>query len=120
MRFEEGRIEFVPTPGASPSLAAQLMKRLAEWTGVRWMVAVASDGGAPSLREQAESEAEAERDAVAADPLVRKVLETFPGSRIVAVNPLAEAILPPTLVGVDARPDDDIGYGDDVPDEDDL
>ena len=126
VRFEQGRIEFALTPQASPQLAANLMKRLAEWTGTRWLVAVSSEGGAPSLRERAELLDKTKRQEVAADPLVRKVLEMFPGSQIVAVRPVGEAA--PLVAAPAAQAageevgagDQDIGYTDDVPDEDDL
>ncbi len=133
VRFEEGRIEFALTPQASPQLAANLMKRLNEWTGARWMVAVSSEGGAPSLKEQADLLDKARRQEVAADPLVRKVLETFPGSQIVAVRSLVEAVPSATSLAVGSADEDvgyadqdigyadqDIGYTDDTPDEDDL
>ena len=124
VRFEQGQIEFALTPNASPLLAAQLMKRLAEWTGSRWMVAVASEGGAPSLKEQADLDAKAKRQEVAADPFVRKVLETFPGSQIVTVRSLADASPPPASPpGVEngvGDADQDIGYADEMLGDDDL
>ena len=41
-RFEPGRIEFSLVEGASPALAQTLSRKLAEWTGERWMVALAA------------------------------------------------------------------------------
>ena len=111
VRFEEGRIDFALGPQASPQLAANLMKRLAEWTGTRWMVTISSEGGAPSLKEQAELLEKSRRQEVAADPLVRKVLEAFPGSQIVAVHSLA-AEPPPAPAVADQAADDDVGYAD--------
>ncbi len=114
VRFEEGRIEFELAPEGSPQTAANLGRRLAEWTGVRWMVSVVSGGGAPTLRETADAKAREERDDVAADPTVKTLLATFPGAEIVAVRSLLE---PPAAVPVaapsDAGPDDDVGYADD-------
>ena len=127
VRFEEGRIEFALTPQASPQLAANLMKRLGEWTGMRWMVTISSEAGAPSLKEQAELLDKTKRQEVATDPLVRKVLETFPGSRIVAVRSLVEAVSPaasiaaaPTADEDVAYADQDVAYQDEAPSEDDL
>ncbi|NDA47839.1 MAG: DNA polymerase III subunit gamma/tau, partial [Alphaproteobacteria bacterium] len=82
IRFEEGSIEFSLAPGASPQLAATLMRRLQEWTGLRWMVAISNAPGGPSLK-QVEDAKEAERlVGVRAEPLVRNVLERFPGAEI--------------------------------------
>ena len=46
VRFEEGRIEFELAPDGSRETAANLNRRLAEWTGTRWMVSVVSGGAA--------------------------------------------------------------------------
>jgi DNA polymerase-3 subunit gamma/tau len=123
VRFEEGSIEFELAPGASPTLAATLMRKLGEWTGIRWMVAVTASGGAASLKERADAAMEAERQNAASDPLVRKVLDMFPGAAIVAVR-AAEAEVPaPPAVIPDEPPvigDEDVGYIDDAVTDDDL
>ena len=68
------------------------------------------------LREQADAAARARRsDAAAADPLVRKVLETLPGlPQIVAVRALEPGACrrrePPPRAGDDDAVDDEIGY----------
>ncbi len=51
VRFERGTLEFALAPGGSPQLASNLMRRLQEWTGERWMVAISSSPGAPTIRE---------------------------------------------------------------------
>ena len=91
VRFEDGAIEFSPAPGASAQLAQVLMRRLQEWTGRRWIVAVASEAGAPSLKEAADEKARQAMNGVRADPLVRRALEVFPGAEIVAVRVVEEA-----------------------------
>ena len=113
VRFEQGSVAFSLVAGASPSLAQTLARRLQEWTGERWMVALAPGSTAPTLREAAEAR-EAERTSGAAEhPLVRKVLERFKGARIVEVRtPEAAATAP-------ARPDEDVGYADSEPAVDD-
>ena len=85
-RFDPGSIAFSLVDGASPGLAQTLSRRLQEWTGERWMVALAAGATAPTMRERAEAR-EAERaSGAAAHPLVRKVLERFKGARIVDVR----------------------------------
>ena len=122
VRFERGSIEFSLTPGASPQLAQTLMRRLQEWTGIRWMVAVSREEGAPTLKEQAEARAEEKMTGVRAIPLVRKVLEAFPGAQIMAIRapevepePVTAAIAPETADG-----GDEVGYADQIYTEDDL
>ncbi len=108
-RFEQGSIAFSLVEGASPGLAQTLAKRLQEWTGERWMVALAPGSTAPTLRE-AQSAREAERTTgAAAHPVVRKVLERFKGARIVEVRaPEAAAAPAPSP----SEPDEDVGYAD--------
>ena len=115
-RFEQGSIAFSMVEGASPGLAQTLARRLQEWTGERWMVALAPGSTAPTLRE-AQSAREAERaTGAAAHPVVRKVLERFKGARIVEVRaPEASAPAPSPL-----EPDEDVGYANSESVDDDL
>ena len=112
VRFEEGAIEFALAPGASAQLAPTLMRRLQEWTGRRWMVVVSREEGAPSLKEQAEAAAAVTLHGVQANPLVRAVLDQFPGAEIVAVRETEPA--------EGAAAGEDIAYIDSAITEDDL
>ncbi|WP_036293969.1 DNA polymerase III subunit gamma/tau [Methylosinus sp. PW1] len=85
VRFEQGRIEFELTPGGSARLPQLLMQKLQDWTGTRWLVALAS-GGAPTLREEALARESEKRSGIEADPLVASILARFPGAEIVAVR----------------------------------
>jgi DNA polymerase-3 subunit gamma/tau len=108
-RFEQGSIAFSLVEGASPGLVQTLARRLQEWTGERWMVALTPGSTAPTLRERRDAR-EAERTSGAqAHPLVRKVLERFKGARVVDVRTPDSAVpAPPPL----AQSDDDVGYTD--------
>ena len=116
VRLEPGSLEFEPLPDASPQLAGLLMRRLTEWTGQRWMVAVATSGGAPTLRERGDSVARARRDELAADPVVARILELFPGSRIVEIEPEApEAEPEPPAFEAPPIVDDEVVYAEERP-----
>lgn len=86
VRFEAGRIEFSLAEGASRTLAQDLSRRLKEWTGQTWMVAVVNDEGGATLREQAVAAKDQRESDAAAHPSVKAVLERFPGARIVDVR----------------------------------
>jgi DNA polymerase-3 subunit gamma/tau len=118
VRFEEGSLEFALAPGASSGLAQTLMRKLQDWTGTRWMVAISSAAGAPTLREQAEAKEQERRIGVQADPIVRGVLERFPGAEIVAVRSNApdDGIVPPGPVAAESS--DEIAYVDDDKEDD--
>src|SRR3954451_23760637 len=84
--FEPGRIEFRPADAAPRDLANRLGQLLGEWTGMRWVVAVSQAAGAPTLATQQAERDSLLRNEVAAHPLVRAVLETFPGTTIASVR----------------------------------
>ena len=105
-RFEQGSIAFTPVEGAGSELAQTLSRRLHEWTGERWMVALVPGSTAPTLRETAHAR-EAERTSNAAShPLVQKVLDRFKGARIVDVR------RPDALSSAAGEVDDEVGYAD--------
>ena len=111
VRFDDGQIEFALAEGGSRTLAGDLSRALHEWTGRRWVVALSSEPGAPTLREQNKT-AERERKSGAAEhPLVQAVLSRFPGAEIVDVRDRAEPPAPPPLsedeAALVAEPSDD-------------
>ncbi|MHB8885119.1 MAG: DNA polymerase III subunit gamma/tau [Methylovirgula sp.] len=119
VRFETGSIEFSPRPGASPQLAQTLMRRLQEWTGARWMVAISNEAGGPSLTERTAAAAAAALQGVRALPLVGKVLDHFPGAEIIAVRNGEPAGAADPLPSNSAE-DEDVAYIDQAFTEDDL
>ncbi len=86
VRFEPGRIEFRPADNAPPKLANELTAFLGKQTARRWVVLVSREPGLPTLRQAAIEVEAAEKVSAAKDPLVRAVLDTFPGARIEAVR----------------------------------
>jgi DNA polymerase III subunit gamma/tau len=94
IRFEQGRIELALTPDAPPGLAGALSGKLEEWSGRRWMIAVArepsteaGDGpAAPTIAEARRSAQVRMVEDARADPLVAAVLARFPGAEVVDVR----------------------------------
>jgi len=107
VRFEPGRIELRPTEGAPRDLPNRLGSLLTQWTGERWLVSVSSEAGEPTLKERAEARVQSLKSAAAREPLVRAVLDAFPGARIESVRETAPADPEPP-------PDaEELGEGDD-------
>ena len=90
VRLEPGRLEFRPGPRAPRTLAGDLQQKLRDWTGTRWSVSVTSEGGAPTLAEQKKNAKAARIESVMQAPMVRAVLDRFPGAEIVAVRDVAQ------------------------------
>ncbi len=86
VRFAPPVIEIRPEPAVPRDFAPRLAALLQEATGTRWTIALSTAAGEPSLAEQG-SAADAGRQAAAADhPLVRTILDAFPGARIQTVH----------------------------------
>ncbi|MBI3675958.1 MAG: DNA polymerase III subunit gamma/tau [Proteobacteria bacterium] len=83
--IEPGRIEFRPGARAPRSLAGDLAQRLKDWTGTRWIVTVAREGGAPTIAEQKKAAHTAKLESVMQEPMVRAVLDRFPGAEVLRV-----------------------------------
>ena len=86
VRFAPPVIELRPEPDAPRDLAARLAAVLAEATGTRWTIALSAAPGEPTLGVQANAADTARRAAASEHPLVRAIMEAFPGARIEAVR----------------------------------
>jgi DNA polymerase III subunit gamma/tau len=86
VRFAPPVLELRTEPDAPRDLAARLASLLSEASGTRWTVALSTAGGEPTLAAQGEAADVARRHAAAEHPLVRAILDAFPGARIEAVH----------------------------------
>jgi DNA polymerase-3 subunit gamma/tau len=86
VQFEPGRIEFRPNDSAPRDLAARVMELLGTWTAKRWIVSISREEGQATLGEQASAKREAQKAQAAQHPLVRAVLDAFPGAAIETVR----------------------------------
>ena len=85
--FEQGRIEVALLEGTDPAIIATLSARLQAWTGQRWLVNVSSKPPEGlTLRQEQEQRKEAAHAAAHEDPLVKAILDTFPGAKVVNVT----------------------------------
>jgi DNA polymerase-3 subunit gamma/tau len=86
VRFAPPVIELRPQADAPRDLASKLGALLSRTTGTRWTIAISAASGDATLGEQS-SAAERDRRSVAAEhPLVRAIMEAFPGARIETVR----------------------------------
>jgi len=107
VRFAPPVIELRPQPEAPRDLAPKLAALLTEATGIRWTIAISTASGEQTLAEQGNA-ADAARRATAADhPLVRAILDAFPGARIDSVHDAtadAYGLPPQTAFALDTAP----------------
>ena len=70
----------------SDDLAKTIARRLLEWTGERWLVAVSPAAGEQSIAERRDVERRDALEDAKGQPLVRAILARFPGAEIVDVR----------------------------------
>ena len=90
VRLEQGRIEIRPTPKAPTTLAGDLSQKLFALTGQRWSITISREAGEPTLAEQKRDAKAAKFESVTQEPLVRAVLDRFPGAEIKEVRRIAD------------------------------
>jgi DNA polymerase-3 subunit gamma/tau len=86
IRVQPGQIELALEPGAPIGLPGEMARKLEAWTGQRWIVSVAKDGGETPLALQRKSARESAFRAVKEHPDVVAVLKRFPNAEIVDVR----------------------------------
>jgi DNA polymerase-3 subunit gamma/tau len=118
VRFAAPVIELRPEPEAPRDFAARLAALLLAATGTRWTIAMSAAVGEPTLAAQGEAADAARRQDAAEHPLVRAILQAFPGARVEAVRDAAADAY--GLVGEPAAdptplvpPADDVPYAED-------
>jgi DNA polymerase-3 subunit gamma/tau len=117
VNLEPGRLEINLPEDAPKTLVAELQKKLEDWTGIRWMVILSREPGAPTLLE-AETRAQEKRVSDARqDPDVAAILAKFPGAKITDVRikgPEPEEENEPVAVAAAESAEGDILPGDDI------
>ena len=86
VRFAPPVIELRPEPDAPRDLCSRLAAFLSDATGTRWTIAISKQPGEPTIAEQGQAADQGRRASAADHPLVRAILETFPGARIESVR----------------------------------
>lgn len=87
VKLQQGQIEFAINKGASKDLVGTLSKKLHEWTGQRWVVAVASDSAQQSLFEQDRAIKNTLIEAAYNDAAIAPWKKHFPQMKISDITP---------------------------------
>ncbi len=88
VKFSPGHLEIQLMPEAPRGLANDLGRKLHSWTGERWLVSVAMEGGGQTLDElRQEKQAIAHKEVLKNDT-VKAIMKAFPGAKIEKIMPL--------------------------------
>jgi DNA polymerase-3 subunit gamma/tau len=107
VRFAPPVIELRLEPAAPRDFSQRLSALLEAETSRRWTIAISQAAGAPTIDEvEHRAETQARQDATD-HPLVRAILEAFPGARVAALPTAVAAVeeLPPDWAAL-APPDE--------------
>jgi DNA polymerase-3 subunit gamma/tau len=111
VRFAPPVIELRPKPEAPKDFASRLGLLLTEATDTRWTIALSTAEGEPTVAEQGSAADTARRNAAADHPLVRAIMDAFPGARIDSVHDSsADDYGLPTAEITDAEPSDEMEF----------
>ena len=86
VKYQPGRIEFQLTQEANTDLPSRLAKKLKSWTGENWGVTIVNEGGGPTIAEKRDANKQSLHLKVMDHPMVKSVMENFPGSNIHEVH----------------------------------
>jgi DNA polymerase-3 subunit gamma/tau len=116
VRFAPPVIELRPQPEAPRNLAPRLSALLSEVTGTRWTIALSAGEGDPTIAEQGTAADATRRTAAADHPVVRAIMDAFPGARIDTVHDAnadaygLPAVDMPEFAPPDAEPSDEMEF----------
>ncbi len=83
---EHGRVVVAYDGADGEAFQTKLSRKLSEWTGERWLVDLAKEGGGATLFERKEEREKQAREEADNHPLVEAVRKAFPGSKVVDVR----------------------------------
>ncbi|MFQ5346229.1 MAG: DNA polymerase III subunit gamma/tau [Rhodothalassiaceae bacterium] len=107
--YRPGRLTIHPTERAAPDLAHRVRACLERWTGQDWQIVLSAAVGEASLREKELAHRARLREEALAHPLVRAVMESFPGATLADVRERDEpAGFTPGAAGDEAISEEDL------------
>jgi DNA polymerase-3 subunit gamma/tau len=99
VRIEQGRLDISLEPTGDRGIVQELARKLKDWTGQVWMVALVQAEGQATLREQKQAQDRERKDSAAMHPAVQALMAAFPGAKIVDVRSRAATENPDTAQG---------------------
>jgi len=84
--YKPGRIEFAPAADMSSGFPARFAARMQNWTGARWVITLASEGGESTIEELKDAHNASLQEEAMAHPLVAAVFKAFSGAEILNIE----------------------------------
>ncbi len=97
IRVAPGQVELALEPGAHAGLPGEIARKLEAFTGMRWIVMVAKDGGDKPISRQRQENRDSLFIMAREHPDVQAVLKRFPGAEIIDVKEPDRAVEAPNM-----------------------
>jgi DNA polymerase-3 subunit gamma/tau len=93
VNYQPGLLELRVGDKVPSNFVPDVMRKLQEWTGRRWMVSLSQDEGALTLAKQDSDDKKSRWENAQTHPLVAATLKQFPGAKLIDVRkkPVNEA-----------------------------
>ena len=104
IRVAPGQFEIALESGAHPGLPGEIARKLEAFTGMRWMVMVAKDGGDKPVSRQRQEAKDNLFLTAREHPDVQAVLKRFPGAEIIDVKVPDDSLPSPNMSESDEEP----------------
>lgn len=88
--FKPEKLEIRLNSTAPKDLVTKVNAFLNEWTQKRWFIAISSENGQPTLDEQEAQNRANAIEAASKEPIVKEILESFPGAVIKSVKEIEQ------------------------------
>jgi len=84
--FKPGALEINITRQTPPDFLMRVKSCLKAWTGTDWLIAVSKEAGDATIRSKEVARDKQRKDEALAEPIVKALLTSFPGARLLAVR----------------------------------
>jgi DNA polymerase III subunit gamma/tau len=89
VHYEPGRVELRLAPSVPANVPGRVGQLLSQWTGMRWIISLSGEIGAPTLAEQEAGMRDSARQEALRHPFVQAVFALFPGAKLESVRDLS-------------------------------
>lgn len=86
VEFEQGKITLNISSTVPPDFTKRVSFMLEKWTGLPWKIITSEELGNVSLSEQKNLAKEKEKDDISKIPEIKKILDSFPGAKIIDIS----------------------------------
>ena len=86
VHFEQGALSLTHCNTLPKDFTKNIQRLLNQWTQQNWLVTLTAEAGKTTIKKEEEDKKEQEKQAIASHPVVKEVLDTFPGASVLNIE----------------------------------